>query len=171
VHEFHHQRLFAIESGLSLVEPGADEPRHYSPFRPDPRPVRGLLHGLYVFLAVWRFWNAVRRDAHEPSLAAYARDRVLRIALDLVIGRRQLASAQDDLTPAGRAVQAWLGEEVEGAVDEVARAELPLLAPALICDESGAIRPATTPGGQPLTAADALGAQLRRFGAAVGGGS
>ena len=35
----------------------------------------------------------------------------------------------------------------------------------------GAIRPATTPGGQPLTAADALGAQLRRFADAVGGGS
>jgi HEXXH motif-containing protein len=164
IHEFYHNRLFAIESGLPLVEVGADARLHASPFRPDPRPVRGLLHGLYVFVAVWRFWDQVRRDPGlDPLLSAFAVDRVLRIALNLVIGRRQLAAAQGELTEAGRAVLALLSAEVEHAVAEIERAALPLGSPAAFCEEDGRIRLETSRDGAPLTVADALGRQLRRF--------
>ncbi len=77
----------------------------YSPWRDDPRPASGILHGAYAYLAVTRFWR-VEAAATGDRLAAFEfarwREAVAGVA-------EQLA----DLTPAGARFVAALRDEVE----------------------------------------------------------
>ena len=65
VHEFQHLKLSALQDMVSLTEP-CDE-RVYAPWRQDPRPVGGLLQGVYAFLGIARFWGAQRQAETEPD--------------------------------------------------------------------------------------------------------
>lgn len=77
VHEAMHVKLFHIEALVPLfTDASPADDGYYSPWRPDPRPLRMLLHGCYVFAYVaflWRQWatsahNALpRREACEQS--------------------------------------------------------------------------------------------------------
>jgi len=175
VHEFHHNRLFAIESAVPLVEDcGAEAARYYSPFRPDPRPIRGLLHGLYVFVAVWRFWDKVRGALDiAPVLHTFAVDRTFRIAFQLAVANRQLA-AHPGLTTEGQAVLAVLAREVEGIVAAVDRSGHGMDSPAAFCSEDGVMRiEVDERTGATLTVADALRLQqhlLRKASGSAGDG-
>jgi HEXXH motif-containing protein len=59
VHEFQHNKLSALLDLFPLVEP-APERLFPAPWRRDPRPVRGLLHGTYAFFGLARFWDRHR---------------------------------------------------------------------------------------------------------------
>jgi HEXXH motif-containing protein len=59
VHEAQHIKLSALDDLVPLLRKGGLEERHYSPWRADPRPVRGILQGTYAFLGVCRFWGAL----------------------------------------------------------------------------------------------------------------
>jgi HEXXH motif-containing protein len=69
-HELHHLVLGALEDVLPLVTYAGQDRLFYSPFRDDPRPSGGLLHGCYAFLGVTAFW---RRSARVGSAAVHAR--------------------------------------------------------------------------------------------------
>ncbi|HEX2315843.1 MAG TPA: HEXXH motif domain-containing protein, partial [Thermomonospora sp.] len=56
VHEFQHVKLCALLDLLPLHEPD-DGTRFYAPWRDDPRPLGGLLHGAYAYLGVTDFWG------------------------------------------------------------------------------------------------------------------
>lgn len=66
-HELQHTKLNALMDLFELLKPVAGE-RFYAPWRPDPRPLAGLLHGAYAFTGVTAFWR--RQREHEPSAAA-----------------------------------------------------------------------------------------------------
>ncbi|GGP84418.1 HEXXH motif domain-containing protein [Saccharothrix coeruleofusca] len=70
VHEVQHSKVNAL---LDLVDlhHGDETPRYYAPWRDDPRPVVGMLHGIYAFISVVEFWNAQRGSA-PPALARRA---------------------------------------------------------------------------------------------------
>lgn len=71
VHEAQHGKLAAISDAVRLL-PGDDGRRYYAPWRPDPRPFSGLLHGTYAFLGVVRFWRRQRwLERGEHALAAH----------------------------------------------------------------------------------------------------
>lgn len=57
VHEFQHSKVNGL---LSLFDVGEQE-NMYAPWRDDPRPLSGLLHGIFAFLSVAEFWQ-VQRD-------------------------------------------------------------------------------------------------------------
>ncbi|MFE5401181.1 HEXXH motif domain-containing protein [Streptomyces sp. NPDC056580] len=59
VHEAQHSKLSALMDLVTLVRGGREE-THYAPWRADPRPLRGMLHGVYAFLGVAAFWFALR---------------------------------------------------------------------------------------------------------------
>ncbi len=67
VHEFQHAKLNALVDLMDLYRPA--ETRHYAPWREDPRPIGGLLHGAYAYLGVSDFW---RTQATVATDAAYA---------------------------------------------------------------------------------------------------
>jgi HEXXH motif-containing protein len=60
VHELQHSKLNAV---LDLVRLEDDaSPLCYAPWRSDPRPLSGLLHGIYAFTSVVEFWRVQRHD-------------------------------------------------------------------------------------------------------------
>jgi HEXXH motif-containing protein len=60
IHEFGHSKFGVLLSLVDLLEPGGDNdsPRLYAPWRDDPRPPAGVLHGVYSFLGVTAFYRA-----------------------------------------------------------------------------------------------------------------
>ena len=87
--------------------------RGYAPWREDPRPMSGILQGLYAFSGVVRFWDAQRRVETEPDeiLRASVLYERWRLAVDLAAG-----SLRDKriLTPAGDRFVAALRERACG---------------------------------------------------------
>jgi HEXXH motif-containing protein len=55
VHECQHAKLNAVLDLIPLFRP--DQARYYAPWREDPRPLGGLLHGAYAYLGVSDFWR------------------------------------------------------------------------------------------------------------------
>jgi HEXXH motif-containing protein len=98
VHEFQHFKLDALLDLVQLHDGGADAV-HFAPWRSDPRPINGLLHGAYAFLAIAGFWLTLARTLAGGSAAeaafefAWCREAVGRA----VSGAR----ASGQLTPLG----------------------------------------------------------------------
>jgi HEXXH motif-containing protein len=65
IHEFQHIKLCGLMDMLPLIEP-CDE-RGYAPWREDPRPVGGLLQGVYAFTGIVRFWDVQRHLETSPD--------------------------------------------------------------------------------------------------------
>ncbi|MFD0258230.1 FxsB family cyclophane-forming radical SAM/SPASM peptide maturase [Kitasatospora indigofera] len=55
-HEFQHVKLGAVLDLVDLYDP-SDTALYHAPWRPDPRPIEGLLQGTYAHLAVTEFWG------------------------------------------------------------------------------------------------------------------
>lgn len=113
VHEFHHIRLGGL---LHVVRLSVDDPRErlYAPWRPDPRPIGGVLHGIYAFFGVASFWRALAAAEPDHELAAFE------FALRRGQVWRTLAVVRGDesLTPAGRRFLAGIAAELEPWQDE-----------------------------------------------------
>jgi hypothetical protein len=86
VHEFQHIKLCGLMDMLPLIEP-SDE-RGYAPWRDDPRPMGGILQGVYAFTGIVRFWDAQRHLETEPDgiLRASVLYERWRLAIELVAG-------------------------------------------------------------------------------------
>jgi len=122
VHEFQHSKLGILLDLFPLTDPRVteDPARFYAPWRDDPRPLNGLLHGVYSFLGVTAFYRAQRLRDKEPGARtaqyefAYRREQTTRAATTLAavpeltrLGRRftatmleQLAEWNTDAVPA-----------------------------------------------------------------------
>lgn len=70
VHEAMHLNLTFLEQHVELIR---SEKHLYSPWRNEPRPVAGVLHGLYVFACIYRFFEHIMRSV---SLEAKRCDHV-----------------------------------------------------------------------------------------------
>jgi HEXXH motif-containing protein len=78
VHEAMHQKLFRIESVLPLFESASPTGEsYYSPWRRDPRPLRMVLHGCFVFTCVVHLWI---QWAKNPPFGLSSRTEALKIA-------------------------------------------------------------------------------------------
>jgi HEXXH motif-containing protein len=121
VHEFQHIRLGGLLHLTRLYEEDARE-RFYTPWRDDPRPIGGVLQGVYAFFGVTAFWRALARAdtkaSHKRAVFefAYWRDATWRV----------LGVLQDDpaLTPAGRRFVDGLAERLGPWQDEPVPSEL-----------------------------------------------
>jgi HEXXH motif-containing protein len=84
IHETQHSVLNGLLDLVVLYDP-ADNHLYYSPWRADPRPLRGLLHGCYAFLGVADFWARERAVCPGSRRAEFEFARAslqLRQALD-----------------------------------------------------------------------------------------
>jgi hypothetical protein len=117
LHETQHsllnvtQRLFQLHTSPRALG--------YSPWRDDPRPATGILHGAYAYLAVTRFWRTERPGTFEfarwrAAVAATA-DRLLAGDGLTPAGRRFVESLRDEVGP-------WLSETVAPDVARLAAA-------------------------------------------------
>jgi HEXXH motif-containing protein len=126
VHEFQHTKLGGLLHLAPLVTRGPVDSteRWYAPWRNDPRPLEGLLQGIYAFVGIVRFWREHRRT--EPSAMAH---------FEFALWRTQVRSALEQvhrhprLTRLGAALldtlreqcDRWLAEPVPGESLALAR--------------------------------------------------
>lgn len=66
VHEFQHTKLSSLLAIVDLCDDD-ERPVHYSPWRPDPRPLGGLFQGAYAYLGLTDFWRVQRLAMPEPE--------------------------------------------------------------------------------------------------------
>jgi HEXXH motif-containing protein len=109
VHEMQHNRLNALHDVQELFEAG-DRRLYYSPWRDDPRPVSGLLHGTVSFLAVADFWWVEHSARPGDRIAEF--DFAL-AATQVRTAYRTLAELPSGLTAAGRELVTSIGRNAE----------------------------------------------------------
>lgn len=91
VHEMQHSKLNAL---LALVKLTTDDAGHYlAPWRDDPRPLIGMLHGVYAFTCGIEFWLH-----HEPTAAEV---EARHIAFNIAHRRTQVRRALNTLGGCG----------------------------------------------------------------------
>ena len=98
VHEYRHQKLYLFERRHPTTHPGA---LIVSPWREDLRPASGLLHAIFVFVELRRFWEHVR-DEGPPRLHNRAVAQLEDTEANLSQAFETLRGC--DLTQAGRAL-------------------------------------------------------------------
>ncbi len=123
VHEFQHSKLSAMLDLTPMTDP-ADDRVYFAPWRADPRPLSGLLQGVYAFVGVADTWRALRGVAGVEATAerefAEARLQVDR-GLDAIERSRSLTPAGERLAARMRATtDRLLAEPVPPAVDRAA---------------------------------------------------
>lgn len=118
IHEWQHVRMWAVYDLYDLFDP-EDRRLYYAAWRPDPRPLSGLLQGTYAHVGVTDFWRIRRQAASDPqdrdeAAAQFARWRQMTAeAIDTMagsgamtpIGARFLDGMRTTLEP-------WLAEPV-----------------------------------------------------------
>ncbi|MEU8238107.1 HEXXH motif-containing putative peptide modification protein [Actinoplanes missouriensis] len=115
VHELQHLKLSAVMDLFPLVDMSSPI-RGYAPWRDDPRPPSGLLHGSYAHLAVARFWRgeAARENgpARREALVEYARWRLAteQVCAWLLSSRLLTAVGRRFVTEMTRSMAAWAGD-------------------------------------------------------------
>jgi HEXXH motif-containing protein len=168
VHESHHNRLFFLEELEPLLEGERlgtqDEAVHYSPWREDPRPLRGVLHAVYVFVPEGRFWLDVLQSAAEADpVRRLARDRCARIPIQLALGLHQL-ERHARFTPRGAAAFARLAADARALAAEMRARVDPGRTQATYIQPDGALVDYRSElDGRPLTSLALLAEHVRRF--------
>ena len=97
IHEHRHQKLYLLGRHVELVT--ADRPLVSSPWREELRPPSGLLHAVWVFVELRRFWLYLQREAPAP---VRSRMQPLIHTTDQRLAQAWTTLAGVDLTPAGR---------------------------------------------------------------------
>ncbi|MGW1025767.1 HEXXH motif domain-containing protein [Streptomyces sp. NPDC002577] len=113
VHEFQHSKLAALLHLFELLDDDRAE-CHYAPWRPDPRHLTGLLHGVYAFTAVTGFWRD--RLADDPGSPVAAYHFALRRLQTRLVVRTLLGSGR--LTAPGRRLVSGLAATLDGWLRE-----------------------------------------------------
>ncbi|MYV98703.1 HEXXH motif domain-containing protein, partial [Streptomyces sp. SID3343] len=137
VHEFQHIKLSAVLH-LWTLHAAEQTKCFYAPWRDDPRPVGGMLQGVYAFHGVAAFWRARRHVAHgaEADLAHF----------EFALWRTQLhhglgaLRASPYLTDHGRRLVGELRAQVEPWLTEVVPSQVADAATQAIADHRAAWR-------------------------------
>ena len=121
IHETAHSLLNGTTLLFDLVRPSPA--LGYSPWRDDPRPAAGILHGAYAYLAVTRFWRTeAAADGSRLAQFEFARWRAaVAGAADGLLAGGVLTAAGQRFVGALRAEAGrWLDEPVDGDIARLA---------------------------------------------------
>lgn len=113
-HEMQHAKLAALADLLPLLHPGGtDKTTFYAPWRDDPRPLDGLLQGVYAHIGVTDFWERQRHHETDPAHAFTATVEFARWRSGCEEVLHTL-DGTDRLTATGRAFLAGMATKVDG---------------------------------------------------------
>ena len=131
VHENFHQRLFFMDEEIPILKEIPGPFICYSPWRWDPRPPHGLMHGTYVFTSVAKFFLRMYKSCEFKGLEGdYIADFACRISIQLQIGIENLNKI-GGFTEMGMKILNVLREEILAYVEEVKGSDLNLDMPAM----------------------------------------
>ncbi len=141
VHEFQHIQLGGLLHLVALHEDD-QRPRFYAPWRDDPRPLGGLVQGVYAFFGVTEFWRALSGTA----------DNRLRRTADFEYARwraptwQALRALRDDhsLTDAGRRFFDGVAARLGTWQDEPLPTDVTAAAEAVTTDHLTGLHPSPT---------------------------
>jgi HEXXH motif-containing protein len=136
IHEVQHFKLNALHDLVPVYRPDATG-SFYSPWRHDPRPLAGLLHGIYAFVGVAEFLRRERECARTRD--ALAELELARYREQLQLGYQQAAVAQG-LTALGGRVVAALGAAIERLHNEAIPCDTKRLAEDLVVEHRASWR-------------------------------
>ncbi|MEU9161791.1 HEXXH motif domain-containing protein [Streptomyces sp. NPDC048424] len=110
VHEVQHGKLAALADVLTLHN--ADRTaRHWAPWRGDPRPLEGLLHGAYAHLALAGYWQRAALYGARGAWAQHARIRAqVAAVLPALLAHDRLTAAGREFTEAMAAAERAMDE-------------------------------------------------------------
>jgi HEXXH motif-containing protein len=113
VHEATHSKVNALHDIDPLYQDDGTA-RYFAPWRPDPRPLAGVIHGLAAFTAVADVWGRLRAVSGLEQRAT-RQVAILRVQLE-----RALDEIRDvpNLTAAGRRLVDATSDSVERLMDE-----------------------------------------------------
>ena len=83
LHEAIHLQLSLIERYIPLIESTGETDLYYSPWRDEARPARGVLHGLFVFRAIYEFFSILNTCPQSASVKFYVNRRLEHIAHEI----------------------------------------------------------------------------------------
>jgi uncharacterized protein len=109
LHETQHLKLDALLDLVDLTQ-GDGRPRHYAPWRGDPRPARSLLQGTYAHLGVTEFWRG--RDARQ---FAYWHRQTARAAATLATSGELTGDGERFVVGMRATLDAWAADPVPAA--------------------------------------------------------
>jgi HEXXH motif-containing protein len=113
VHEYMHNKLNTLLSVDPVIVGPTNEAIFYSPFRSDPRPLLGLLHGIFAFHGVTRFWEVFLRRPQAHADGAWVQRRALELYCKVQIAINDLQSVAQ-LTPIGKTLLDTIAESSAG---------------------------------------------------------
>lgn len=119
IHEFQHGKLGAVLDMADLHDPG-DKRLFEAPWRPDPRPLEGLLQGTYAHVGVTDFWRVRRRTAPGEQERAQA-DTEFRRWLGHTVRSVEVLAESGSLTATGLRFTDAMRETLEPWLSEAAR--------------------------------------------------
>ncbi|MBU2668263.1 hypothetical protein KOI35_32600 [Actinoplanes bogorensis] len=110
IHEYQHIKLGALLHLLQLTEPD-DGRLYYAPWRDDPRPLGGLIQGIYAFFGIARFWRTrlQKVDGAEREITAFEYAYALQQTAESV----RIGLDATTLTETGRILLTGLRQQVE----------------------------------------------------------
>jgi HEXXH motif-containing protein len=120
VHETQHVKLGALLHLVSFVD-DTGGPLVYAPWRDDPRPLSGILQGIYAFVGITDYWRHRSDQVAEFEFALWRRqlDRVLTTLRD---DPRLSGHGRELIANLAGTVSGWSGDPVSPEVSTLAAA-------------------------------------------------
>ncbi len=93
LHEAMHLKLTLIENIVPLVEANTNT-LFYSPWRSEERPIKGVLHGLFVFRAIKEFYEELYKTIKFSEAEEYFSTRISQIKNEITLLKGFAASSE-----------------------------------------------------------------------------
>ena len=117
IHEFGHCQLYKVQDTILLTQTDLTERYYYSPWRTDPRHLLGLVHGIYVFSAVIKFYqHLIAKNSMNAEISEWVENRITLLLHQVSCAIRQIR--EDEIAPAGK----MLTEAILSEMQDIASA-------------------------------------------------
>ena len=120
-HEAAHHWLFAVEEFSPMANNPWNGGAWISPWRADPRPIGGIIHGVFVFSCAATVLNSLvickSSELEELTRMRVAR-RICRLCAQVETGLGEMQRCPD-ITPAGKSLSAAASERIKSVTDMV----------------------------------------------------
>lgn len=118
IHEFSHCQLYKVQDTILLTNVDLTNRYYYSPWRTDPRHLLGLVHGIYVFSRVIKYYMQVLSSPESNANERFwVHERVALLVGQVLCAIRQVR--EDEIAPAGSLLLRDISDEISAISDDM----------------------------------------------------